>query len=344
MTTSAAIKIHHSSFIVHHSSFYSGSIMKTNRLCFTVIALLAFLSVSCAPTNAPTTAASMATTSSQTTTFPLTMIDDLDRQVTVETVPQRIISLLPSNTEILFAVGAGDQVVGVTSYCTYPPEATTREQVGGITNKSLSIEAIVALEPDLVLASGSQDEIIPLLEQSGLVVIALKPATLDDIYANIELAGSVTGHLDQATALTADMRRRVEAVRAKVAAIPDNRQPAVFYEVWDDPLMTAGPNTFIGQMLKIAGAHSIFADVKEDWPQVSAEVILKRNPEVIIGPSSHGNALIAEKIAARPGWTNITAVQNDRIYLLDGDMVSRPGPRVVDVLEEIARDLYPDLF
>lgn len=318
--------------------------MKFNRLCFIMTTLLTFLLAGCASTDASTTATSMATTSSQTTTFPLTLIDDLDRQVTVEAVPQRIISLLPSNTEILFAVGAGDQVVGVTSYCTYPPQATTREQVGGITNKSLSLESIVALEPDLVLASGSQDEIIPLLEQSGLVVMALKPATLDDIYANIDLVGRVTGHLEQATALTADMRRRVEAVRAKVAAIPDSRQPAVFYEVWDDPLMTAGPNTFIGQMVDIAGGHSIFADIKEDWPQVSAEVIVERNPEVIIGPSSHGSALIAEKIATRPGWANIKAVQNNRIYLLDSDMVSRPGPRVVDVLEEIARDLYPDLF
>ena len=140
------------------------------------------------------------------------------------------------------------------------------------------------------------------------------------------------------------MRRRVEAVNIKVSAISADQRPAVFYEVWDDPLMTAGPNTFIGQLVEIAGGNSIFAEVNEDWPQVSAEVILERNPEVILGPNSHREALTIENVSARPGWANIAAVQNKQIYLLDGDAASRPGPRIVDVLEEIARDLYPDLF
>jgi len=318
--------------------------MKKYQPSFIVGFLLIFLLAGCASNTAPATAPAPATTSAPANTFPMTLIDDSGREVTIEAAPQRIVSLLPSNTEILFAVGAGDEVVGVTSYCNYPQEATTREQVGGITNKSLSIEAIVALEPNLVLASGSQNEIIPLLEQAGLVVISLDPATLDDIFANIELVGQVTGHFDQATTLTDDLRRRVEAVRARVATIPADQHPNVFYEVWDDPLMTAGPNTFIGQMIEIGGGESIFADVNEDWPQVSSEVIVERNPEIIFGPDSHGSALMAEAIATRPGWANISAVQNDQIYLLDSDMASRPGPRLVNILEEIARDLYPDLF
>jgi iron complex transport system substrate-binding protein len=235
-------------------------------------------------------------------------------------------------------------VVGVTSYGNYPPEATTREQVGGITNKSISIESIIALEPDLVLASGSQDEVIPVLEETGLTVIALDPVTLEDIYTNIELVGQVTGHAEQATALATDLRRRANAVREKVATVHPADRPAVFYEVWDEPLMTAGPQTFIGQLIELAGGQNIFADVKEDWPQVSPELIVERNPEVILGPEAHGSALVAEQIAARPGWDGVAAVQNNRIYLLDGDMVSRPGPRLIDVLEEIARGLYPDLF
>ncbi len=292
-----------------------------------------------APTSPPTPPPAV-----EPATFPLAVTDDLGREVTLPARPERIVSLLPSNTEILFAVGAGDQVVGVTSYCNYPPEATTREQVGGITNKSLSVETIIALEPDLILASGSQDETIPVLEETGLKVIVLEPKTIDDIYTNIELVGRVTGHPDQATVLANELRGRATAVKEKVAAVPPPERPAVFYEVWDEPLMTAGPDTFIGQLIELAGGENIFADVNEDWPQISPELIVERNPEVILGPEAHGSALMAEQIATRPGWANIAAVQNERIYLLDGDMVSRPGPRLIDVLEEIARDLYPDLF
>jgi iron complex transport system substrate-binding protein len=311
---------------------------------FTVILLLALLLTGCLSAATPTDTAPPTAVPSPETTFPLTLTDDLGREVTVEAKPERIVSLLPSNTEILFAIGAGDQVVGVTSYCDYPEEATTREQVGGITNKSLSVETIVAMEPDLVLASSSQDEIIPVLEEAGLVVIVLDPATFDDVFANIEMVGQVTGHADQATTLTADLRSRVEAVSAKVNTIPAESHPTVFYEVWDDPLMTAGPNTFIGQLIELAGGKSIFDDVNEDWPEISAEVVLERNPEVILGPDSHGDKLIVEKIRARTGWANITAVQNEQIYILDGNAISRPGPRIVDMLEEVAHDLYPDLF
>jgi iron complex transport system substrate-binding protein len=313
-------------------------------LSFTVILFLALLLTGCLSAVTPTDTSPSVGVASPKTTFPLTLTDDLGREVTVEAEPERIVSLLPSNTEILFAIGAGDQVVGVTSYCNYPEEATTREQVGGITNKSLSVETIVALEPDLVLASGSQDEIIPTLEEAGLIVIALKPATFDDIFANIEMVGQATGHADQATVLTADLRSRVEAVSTKINTIPADSRPTVFYEVWHDPLMTAGPKTFIGQLIELAGGKSIFDEVSEDWPQVSAEVILTRNPDVILGPDSHGEELTVEKISARTGWANITAVQNEQIYILDGNAISRPGPRIVDMLEEVARDLYPDLF
>jgi len=299
----------------------------------------------CAPTfSTPTTPTVPPATASPSETWPLTVTDDLDRRITIEARPERIVSLLPSNTEILFAVGAGPQVVGVTSYCNYPPEAADRPQIGGITNQAISIETIVSLEPDLVLASGSQNEIIPILAETGLTVIALKPTTFEDIQANIAFVGQVTGHADQANGIVADMRRRAEAIQTKVATVAKNERPTVFYEVWDEPLMTAGPRTYIGQMIELAGGRNIFTDVDQDWPQVSAELIVSRNPAVILGPASHAEALAVEQIMARPGWSSIAAVQNIRIYLLDSDMVSRPGPRFINILEEIARDLYPDLF
>ncbi|MEW5960875.1 MAG: cobalamin-binding protein, partial [Chloroflexota bacterium] len=276
--------------------------------------------------------------------FPITVSDDLDRRVTLTAKPERIISLLPSNTEILFAVGAGEQVIGVTSYCNYPPEAATRRQIGGITVQSISVETIIAMEPDLILSTQAQAEIIDTLTGTGLTVIALQPRTLDDIYANIELVGRITGHPDKAAALVTGLRRRAEAVEAAVAAVPQRERLDVFYEVWHDPLMTTGPNTFIGQIITLAGGDNIFADVAEDWPQVSSEVVVTRNPAVILGPDSHGDALTGDSIARRPGWAGLEAVQTGRIYLLDGDAVSRPGPRLIDMLEEIARDLYPDRF
>lgn len=306
-----------------------------------IISTLLLLLVACGQTPAdPATTPEIASTPAAT--FPLTITDDTGREVTLDAQPERIVSLLPSNTEILFAVGAGNQVVGVTSYCNYPAEATTHDQVGGITNKSLSVETIVALEPDLILASASQEEIIPILEDSGLTVLVLDPATFNDIFANIEMVGQATGHTDQATSLADDLRQRVTAVTNKVDGA--TTRPTVFYEVWHDPLMTGGPNTFIGQLITLAGGESIFADVADDWPQVSTEVIVARNPEVILGPDSHAEELTIEKINGRAGWDNIAAVQNERIYMLNGDAISRPGPRIVDMLEEAARNLHPDLF
>lgn len=311
------------------------------------LALLAAFSfgacISSAPTATPPTSPAV-TAPAATGAFPLTIIDDAGREVTLSAKPERIISLLPSNTETLFAVGAGEQVVGVTSYCNYPPEAATRKQVGGITVQSISVETIIALEPDLVLTNPAQAEIAETLTESGLPVVVLDPASLEDIYANIELVGQVTGHPDEAAMLVTELRNRAEAVKKAVAAIPEEEQLSVFYEVWHDPLMTAGPNTVIGQIIDLAGGRNIFADVAEDWPQVSAEVVLTRNPAIILGPESHGSELTVEKIAARPGWDNIDAVKNDRVYLLDPDAVSRPGPRIIGMLEEIARDLYPDQF
>ena len=309
-----------------------------------LILLAGLVIVGCGPAFSPTLQPAPSPPLPAGSAWPITVTDDLGRRVTIETWPQRIVSLLPSNTEILFAVGAGEQVVGVTSYCNYPPEATDRQQIGGITIQSISIEAVVALEPDLVLASGSQRQLIPVLAAAGVTVVALEPATLEDIYANLQLVGQITGHPAQAEAIIADMRRRVETVQAKIAAAPASERPTIFYEVWDEPLMTAGPHTFIGQMIELAGGQNIFAGVKEDWPQVSPEIIVQANPAVILGPTSHAGALAAEQIKNRPGWADIAAVRNNRIYLLDQDMVSRPGPRLIIVLEEIARDLYPDLF
>jgi len=277
--------------------------------------------------------------------FPLAVTDGLGREVTIAAVPSRIVSLAPSNTEILFAVGAGSQVVGVTKYCNYPAEAQSREQIGGFSAKTISVEKIVALKPDVVVAGDeSQQPVIDALVQLNIPVIALKAGTFADVYRNIALVGQVTGHDEQARAVVAGMRQRVDAVAAKVAGIPQVERPTVFWEVFDEPLMTAGPSTFIGQMIDLAGGVNVFADITEEYPKISAEEVVRRNPAVIMGPDSHGDKLTPELIAQRPGWEGIAAAQAGRIVLIDGDIASRPGPRLPEALEAIAAGLHPDTF
>ncbi len=277
--------------------------------------------------------------------WPMTLTDSLGRQVTLEQAPARIVSLAPSNTEILFAVGAGDAVVGVTKYCDYPAEAQQLPQVGGFSAKTISVETIVSLKPDLVLANAPGHEpLLEALEQAGINVIAISAASFEDVYANIELVGQVTGHQEEAKQVVDQMKARVAAVAEKIATIAPENRPTVFWEVWDEPLMTAGPNTFIGQMIEMAGGINIFADLTEDYPQISMEEVIQRNPDVIMGPDSHGDKLDPDQLVSRPGWEHIEAVKNGRVYLIDGSISSRPGPRLVDALETIAAALYPEVF
>lgn len=276
----------------------------------------------------------------------LALKDDLGREVKLTARPARIVSLAPSITEILFAVGAGPQVVGVTKYCNYPPKAGQgREIVGGFSAKSLSVEKIISLKPDLVFAAGATHKpVSEALEAAGVTVFNFDPHDLAGVYANILAAGALTGHAAQAEEVVADMKARIAKVTATTAAIPQDQRLKVFYEVWDEPLMTAGPATFIGQVIELAGGINIFSDVKEQYPTVSSEAVVARGPDIILGPSSHGEGLTAAKIGARPGWGELAAVKAGRIVIVDGDIISRAGPRLADALEAVTRGLYPERF
>jgi len=328
-----------------------------HKLSLSLIFTFTLLLGACAPTAPapmpvpPTAMSTLVPTAAPTAeptaipVFPLTLTDGAGRKVTIESAPARIVSLSPSNTEILFAVGAGKLVVGDTKYCDFPVEAQNLTKIGGFSADSISVETIVSLKPDLVLANSSGHEpVIKALTQANIKVIALDAKTFEDVYSNIELVGKITDHETEAVSVVDGMKSRVAAVTQKIASVAQDKRPTVFWEVWNEPLMTAGPNTFFGQMIGLAGGVSIFADVTGDWPQVSAEEIIKRNPDFILGPDSHGDKLTADLLAARPGWTQISAVKNGKIYLIDGNTSSRPGPRLVNALEAIAKALYPDLF
>jgi len=300
------------------------------------------------PREAPTTLATSVSTDAATaapSSNTLSITDSLDRRVSLRATPHRIVSLSPSVTEILFAVGAGPLVVGDTKYCNYPPAADALPEIGGFTAKTINVEAVVDLTPDLVIGgTKSQRPVVEALEKLHIPVLVFAPASFEDVYANIAQIGAITGHPHDAAAVVGTMRERVAAVTAKVATVPADRRPRVFWEVADEPLITAGPNTFIGQMIDLAGATSIFADAPEDYPQVSVESVVERDPAVILGPDSRSDTLAPEQLAQRPGWAKVTAVRERRVYQLNDDMVSRPGPRLADALEQLAKALYPDLF
>ncbi len=277
--------------------------------------------------------------------FPITMKDDLGRQVTLKAEPARIVSVSPSHTEILFALGLSKRVVGVTTYCNYPEEAQSREKIGGFSSPSL--EKIVALQPDLVLiSSDKQQNLVQGLDNARIPVMAFSAKSIDETYRTIRLIGQATGANDEATALNAGLKKRTDAVIAKVQAIPEEQRLRVYYELWYQPLMSAGPATLVGDIIKKAGGKSITADARENYPEISEEVILNRNPQVMLHTYNHGKKDMpdAVQISQRPGWKDLSMVKTSRIYSLNADLIDRSGPRVADALELVAKLLYPDLF
>jgi iron complex transport system substrate-binding protein len=283
------------------------------------------------------------TTTGSSDSLTQTYVDDLERTVRVPREVERIVSLAPACTETLFAVGAGEKVVGVTSFSNFPPEALSVTQVGGLTRETVSLERILQLRPDVVFAAGTlQYELIQDLTQLGLAVIAFEPHDIDGIVANLRLAGEITGTSAQAVDVIADLQRQVEEVVRRVDSIPDEERPAVFYEVWHRPLRTASAASYLGQLVHIAGGRNLFHDLSEPYPLVSEEAVVQRNPEVILAPLTPASDL--DEFLRRPGWRNITAVREKQIRFLDEDLVSRPGPRVAQGLWAIGAALHPDRF
>ncbi len=259
--------------------------------------------------------------------------------------PQRVVSLSPSTTEMLFAIGAGEQVVGDTSYCNYPAEAADREIIGGFSAKTISVETIISLNPDLVIAGVSAHQpIVDTLRSAGITVLTIEPKSISDILNIIVELGIITGHEKEANNVSTNISTRIDALNDKLNRLKENERIKVFYEVWDAPLMTAGPKSFTGQMITKAGAINIFSDAKGDYPQISAEELISRNPQVILTSDTHGDKLTVDAMAQREGWESIDAVINNKVILLDGNIVSRPGPRVIDAIEKIANSIYPELF
>jgi len=318
-----------------------------------LLTLLIALLTACAPQTTPTVAPvapTVAATESPVTAAPTEIpakqyTDGLGREITLEATPQRIVSLAPSNTEILFAIGAGSQVVGRDEFSDYPAEAASIESIGGSFGE-YNVEAIVALEPDLVLAAEiNTPELVKQLEDLGLTVFYLKnPITLEEMYVSLDIVGQLSGH--DVTELIDSLEARVAAVDEKIA--PISARPTVFYEI--DATDAAkpysyGPGTFGDLLIQRAGGANLvtLAGITDAYPQVSLEQIVAANPSVIVlGDSMWG--VTPESVLARAGWETLDAVKNNQIFAFDDNMVSRPGPRLVDGLEQLAKLLHPELF
>ncbi|NMB34673.1 MAG: cobalamin-binding protein [Firmicutes bacterium] len=277
--------------------------------------------------------------------FPLTVEDYFGRQVEILQKPERIISLAPSNTELLFALGLEKRIVGVTEYCNFPPEALDKPKAGSFSEPYL--EQIISLQPDLVVASELlvTGEVLEQLEGLDFPVLVLHPSGIEEVCQVLELLGAVTGEKEKAAGLITEMEARLAAVQEKLQQLPAGERVRVYYEVYADPLMTAGSISVIHEIIGKAGGENIFADVETAFPRVSPEAVIERDPEIILYSDQHGSeGTFDQEITNRPGWETISALQEERIFGLNADKFTRPGPRLAEAVEELAKIFYPELW
>ncbi len=274
---------------------------------------------------------------------PLTVVDDAGRSVVLSGPPNRILTLTPSSTETVYALGEEDRIVAVDQWSGYPPAAKAKPRISPL---SPSLEQIVRLSPELIFSThGAAEPLLP-LERQGIRVLILEPRTLDEVYRNILLIGRIVDAEERAERLVRAMRRRAEVVLARVRDAP---RPKVFIELDatdSSHPFTAGPGSFIGALIQLAGGENVASSSRVAWPQFSLEQLIRADPDLII----LGDALVPvnpqtpEAVAHRPGWSGLRAVRRGTIYPIETDVVSRPGPRVVEGLELLAKLFHPNLF
>jgi len=282
------------------------------------------------------------------------LVDDTGYVTSMDAFPNKIISLAPSTTEIVFALGLDEKVVAVSNYCDYPYNFSAWIAAGNMTSigdfKNPNMEVIASLEPDLIIATGGvQAETVGTLRALGYKVLVLNPSNVSGVLQNIELVGNATGKTAEAKALINDITSRIDAVVNKVANAAS--KPTVYYEVWYDPtsLWTAGAKAWQSELIEKAGGVNVFADQKLEYFQSSAEAVISRNPDIILLPEEgmgFGEPfwVSLDAVKARPGWSSISAVQNNRLVTVDSNTIARAGPRVADIIEDLAKAFHPELF
>ncbi len=274
--------------------------------------------------------------------FPVTITDDDGVPVTLDAPPQRIVTFAPSATEIVFALGLGERLVGVSgAFDDYPAAAKGIDEIGGAGDFGVdpNIEKVVSLRPDLFLTISGGEQWKKRLRDLGVPVFTTDSTDVADVFHDIETVGLLTGTVDAAEAVVSRMRGEAADVERLVDGDPE---VTCFYEVYYPPLTTVGPDTFIGDLLARAGCRSVSARARSDYPQWSVEDLVRQDPQVYLVSSESGASPRA--VASRPGFDAVAAIAAGRVVPIDADLVSRPGPRVVDGLLLLARALHPEAF
>jgi iron complex transport system substrate-binding protein len=283
----------------------------------------------------------------------VSVTDDEGYTTNFTSVSQRIISLAPSNTQIAFAIGVGDKVVAVTDYDHYPYDFSAWIEAGNMTSvggySTPNKETIASLNPDLILATPINDPDVVTLRNLGYKVLVLNPNDVNGVFADINIVGKATGATENATTLVNQLSTQISNTQAKIAAA-NLPKPKVYYEVWTPPLMSAGGTSFISDVISKAGGINIFENETNQYPTVSSETVVQKNPDIILLPTDMANAGEApfygsvSDVLARPGWSSISAVQNNRVVIVNGDLFAEAGPRIADQIQAAAEAFYPELF
>lgn len=269
--------------------------------------------------------------------YPIKIMDDYGVEITIESMPKKIASGAPSTTEIIYALDKEELLVGVTSYCNYPSEVSEKEIIGDYNGPN--IEKLIELGVELYITDWIDEEIRGQLNASGIKTVVIYPSTYEAIYERIELLGSILNSEDKADELVSNIKDKTAEILKKVEGEESKR---VFFENWHDPLGTVGQGSFIDEMITMSGGENISGDMQSSFGEFSSELLIERNPEVYLTTDDGFKTI--DDIKERPGYNEIEAIKNDRIYFLDPDITSRPGPRIVIALESIAKAIYPDKF
>lgn len=277
--------------------------------------------------------------------FPVTIKDSTGKDITIEKKPEKIVSLLPSITEILFALGLDEEIVGVSDYDNYPEAATKKEKVG---SQDMNLEKILALKPDVAFLQEyhlqNHANAVKQLEDAGITVVVPKgnQASFEDAYDVMQLIGKATGKEKEADKIITDMKEKVVAIKEQSTNVKEKKK--VWVEVSPQPdIFTTGKNTFMNEMLEMIGAENVAA-AQEGWVKMSEEEAVKLNPDVIITTYGYYVDKPAEQVLNRKGWAEVNAVKNKQVFDVDSDATTRPGPRLVDGVEELAKTIYPDVY
>jgi iron complex transport system substrate-binding protein len=264
-----------------------------------------------------------------------TLKDETGRTVTLPDHPHRIVCLVPSVTDTVFALGSGDDVVAVSDYTTYPPAALKKPSIGSLIKPS--IETILSFHPDLVMGINipGSDETAAQLQAVGIPVYLVDPKGLDGILHSVSSVGEALNRTQQAAALNASLTNRIAAVRARAAGKP---MPTVLLPVWYDPIITIGKHAFITEILETAGARSVTDDLVPDWPQMSLESLIARAPEALV--LIRGGKITIDMLKNRPGWSTLPAIREARVYYVNSG-IQEPSPEAIDALEELAKEFHP---